>query len=251
MRGDRVAPLLILAGLLGAWEAYVRTGGVDALLLPSPTQILAALVEDRSLLWEDLRVTGLEIVLGLAAATAAALVLAVAMHLRRPLRSGIYPLLIATQAIPIVVVAPLLVAWLGFGVAPKVAIVALVCFFPIVVTTMDALARVPDETIKLLRTLGASRWQAFRFAEAPAALPGALSGAKVAVAFGGVAAVFAEYAGSSRGLGNLILQSIPQLETARAWAAVLLLAVLAVGCFSLLGLAERRLAPWAHRKDTA
>jgi ABC-type nitrate/sulfonate/bicarbonate transport system permease component len=99
-----------------------------------------------------------------------------------------------------------------------------------------------------MRTLGASRWQAFRWVEAPAALPAALSGAKIAVAIGGTGAVFAEYAGSEKGLGNLLLQSTPQLETARAYAAVVVLAALAITCFALLALAERRIAPWAHRR---
>jgi ABC-type nitrate/sulfonate/bicarbonate transport system permease component len=252
VRASRLAPLLLVAVLLGAWEAYARSGAVDELLLPAPTQVGEALVRDRGLLWDDLLVTATEMALGLLLAIVGGVALAIAMHLRRPIRTGVLPLLVSTQAIPIVVIAPLLVVWLGYGLAPKVAIVALVCFFPTVVTTSDALARVPAETVKLLRTLGATRWQAFRFAEAPAALPAALSGAKLAVAFGGVAAVFAEYAGSSAGLGNLLLQSIPQLETARAFAAVVVLAVLAVTCFAALGAAERRLAPWAHtRKDPA
>jgi putative hydroxymethylpyrimidine transport system permease protein len=147
-----------------------------------------------------------------------------------------------------VTIAPLLAAWFGYGLLPKLVIVALVCFFPIVVTTLDGLASIDPEQHKLLRTLGASRAQVFRWVEAPAALPAALSGAKIAVAVGGIAAVFAEYAGSENGLGHLLLQSIPQLETARAWAAVVVLAALAVFCFSLLALAERRLAPWAHRR---
>ena len=119
-----------------------------------------------------------------------------------------------SQAVPIVIIAPLLVVWFGFGIVPKLAIIALVCFFPVVVTTLDALGNVDPDQIKLLRTLDASRWQAFRYAEAPAALPAALSGAKIAVAVAVIGAVFAEYAGSSSGLGHLMLQAIPQLETA-------------------------------------
>jgi ABC-type nitrate/sulfonate/bicarbonate transport system permease component len=130
-------------------------------------------------------------------------------------------------------------------------IIALVCFFPIVVTTLDALAAVDPDLRKLMATLDASRWQAFRHAEAPAALPAALSGAKIAVAVAVIGAVFAEYAGSSDGLGHLILQSIPQLETARAYAAVVVLAAFAVLLFALLALAERRLVPWAHRSEGA
>jgi NitT/TauT family transport system permease protein/putative hydroxymethylpyrimidine transport system permease protein len=150
--------------------------------------------------------------------------------------------------VPIVIIAPLLVVWFGFGVAPKLAIIALVCFFPVVVTTLDALRSVDPDQLKLMRTLDATRWQSFRWAEAPAALPAALSGAKIAVAVAVIGAVFAEYAGSSEGLGHLMLQAIPQLETARAYAAVVLLAAFAVLLFSALALAERRLVPWSNRR---
>jgi NitT/TauT family transport system permease protein/putative hydroxymethylpyrimidine transport system permease protein len=152
--------------------------------------------------------------------------------------------------VPIVIVAPLLVVWLGFGIAPKVAIISLVCFFPIVVTTLDALSQVDRDTIKLLRTLDATRWKAFRYAEAPAALPAALSGAKIAVAIAVIGAVFAEYAGSSEGLGHLILQAVPQLETARAWAAVVVLAAFAIALFYALDWAQRRLVPWTRTERT-
>jgi putative hydroxymethylpyrimidine transport system permease protein len=242
-----LAGVLLLA-LLGAWEVYARTGPVDRLVLPAPTEVGQALWDDRGLLWDNLLVTGSEIVLGLALALVAGAGLAVALHFSPLLRRALYPLLVGSQAVPIVTVAPLLVVWFGFGLFPKLIIVALVCFFPIVVTTLDGLGSIDPEQHKLLRTLGASRWQAFRWAEAPAALPAALSGAKIAVAVGGIAAVFAEYSGSENGLGHLLLQAIPQLETARAWAAVVVLAALAILCFSLLALAERRLAPWAHRR---
>lgn len=243
-----MAALALVVALLGGWEAYARLSGIDSFILPAPTEVAGSLWDDRSLLWSNLLVTAQEVVLGLLLALAAGVLLAVALHLWRPVRRAVYPLLIGTQAVPIVTVAPLLAAWFGFGLLPKLVVVALVCFFPIVVTTLDGLASVDPDQDKLLRTLGASRAQRFRWLEAPAALPAALSGAKIAVAVGGIAAVFAEYAGSENGLGHLLLQSIPQLETARAWAAVLVLAALALTCFFALALAERRLAPWAHRR---
>src|SRR3954469_12263598 len=239
---------LVIVVLLGAWELYARVGNIDDFILPAPDQVGSSLWHDRHLLWTNLVVTAQEVVLGLLLALAAALLLAGALHRFMPLRRAVYPLLVGTQAIPIVTIAPLLAAWFGYGILPKLVIVALVCFFPIVVTTLDGLRAVDPEQHKLMRTLGASPGQTFRWVEAPAALPAALSGAKIAVAVGGIAAVFAEYAGSEDGLGHLLLQSIPQLETARAWAAVVVLAALAVACFSLLALAERRLAPWAHRR---
>jgi putative hydroxymethylpyrimidine transport system permease protein len=245
---DVLAPALLAAGLVGGWEAYARLGAVDDFILPAPSEVADALWRDRGLLADNLLVTAQEVGLGVLLALVLGFALAVALHFSATLRRGTYPLLVASQAVPIVIIAPLLVVWFGFGILPKLAIIALVCFFPVVVTTLDALAAVDPDQLKLLRTLDASRWQAFRWAEAPEALPAALSGAKIAVAVAVIGAVFAEYAGSSEGLGHLMLQAIPQLQTPRAYAAVVLLAAFAVALFSALALAERRLVPWAHRQ---
>jgi len=241
-----LAPLALLLALLGAWELYVQLGGVDPLLLPPPHQVAESLWTDRGLLWDNLRVTGGEMLLGILVAGAAGFVLPVVLHLSLPLRRSVYPLLVVSQAIPIVLIAPLLVVWLGFGIAPKLVIIGLVCFFPIVVTTLDALSRVDPALPKLMRTLDASRWHVLRRVELPAALPGLFSGAKVAVVFAPIGAVFAEWAGSSSGLGHLFQQAIPNLETARAYAAVAILSAFAITLFGLLTLAERLIVPWAH-----
>ncbi|MBW3652526.1 MAG: ABC transporter permease [Actinobacteria bacterium] len=241
-----IAVALLLA-LIGGWEAYARLSGVEAIVLPAPSAILTALVDDRALLWSNFAVTATEIGLGMLVALVVGLGCAAAIHFSSALRAALYPLLVSSQTIPIVLIAPLLVAWWGFGLVPKVAIVALVCFFPIVVPTLDALERVDPDLRKLMRTFGASRWQTFRMVEAPAALPGVLTGAKLSVAIAAIAAVLAEYAGSDAGLGNLMLKAIPQFETARAFAAVLILSVFVVALFALLALAERRLLPWAHQ----
>jgi NitT/TauT family transport system permease protein/putative hydroxymethylpyrimidine transport system permease protein len=242
-----MAAALVIVVLLGGWEAYARLGSVDDFILPAPDQVAASLFHDRALLWDNLLVTGQEVVLGLALALATGTALALALHAFAPLRRAIYPLLVGTQAIPIVTIAPLLAAWFGYGLLPKLVIVALVCFFPIVVPTLDALDRVDADLRKLMRTFGASRWQTFRMVEAPAALPGVLTGAKLSVAVAAIAATLAELAGSDAGLGNLMLKAIPNFQTARAFAAVLILSAFAVALFGLLALAERRLLPWAHQ----
>jgi putative hydroxymethylpyrimidine transport system permease protein len=242
------AALLVLA-LLAGWELYADLGGVDEFLLPAPSDVAAALWTDRGLLWDNFTVTAGEVLLGIAVSLAAGVALAVAIHLSRTLRRATYPVLVASQTIPIVIVAPLLVAWLGYDLAPKLAIVGLICFFPVVVTTLDGLAGVDPDLRKLMRTLDASRLQILRYVEGPAALPALLSGAKIAVTVAVIGAVLAEQAGSSDGLGHLILQSIPQFETARSWAAVVVLAAFAIALFGALALAERRLVPWAHRSE--
>jgi ABC-type nitrate/sulfonate/bicarbonate transport system permease component len=238
--------LLLLLAVVGGWQAYVGLGGVDELLLPAPSAIAAALVDDRVLLWSNFTVTAREIGLGIAAALALGLACAVAIHLSRPLRRALYPLLVTSQTIPIPIVAPLLVVWFGYDLTPKIAIVALVCFFPIVVPTLDALDRCDADLRKLMRSFGASRWQTFRLVEAPAALPGLVTGAKLSLAFAAIAAILAEWSGSENGLGHLVLQALPSFETARAYAAVLILAAFSVALFGALSLAERRLLPWAR-----
>ena len=242
------AALLVLA-LLAGWELYADLGGIDQFLLPAPSDVATSLWTDRGLLWDNFTVTAGEVLLGIVVSLAAGVALAVAIHLSRTLRRATYPLLVASQTIPIVIVAPLLVVWLGYDLAPKLAIVGLICFFPVVVTTLDGLAGVDPDLRKLMRTLDASRLQTLRHVEGPAALPALLSGAKIAVTVAVIGAVLAEQAGSSDGLGHLILQSIPQFETARSWAAVVVLAVFAIALFGALALAERRLVPWAHRSE--
>lgn len=237
--------LIVVAVIVAAWQAYVAGGGVDDLVLASPSQIARALWEDRSLLASNLRVTAVEVGLGVLLALAGGLVLGILLHFSELARRALYPLLVASQAVPLVILAPLLVYWVGFGILPKLAIIALICFFPVVVTTFDGLRGVDPELRKLMRTLDASRWQAFRLAELPAAVPAALSGARVAVAVAVIGAVLAEQSGSTQGLGHLMLQAIPNLQTARAYAAVLVMAVFAIALFYALGLAERRL--FRHR----
>ncbi|HEX4730396.1 MAG TPA: ABC transporter permease subunit, partial [Solirubrobacterales bacterium] len=157
-----LAPALLVALLIAAWELYARLGSVDDFILPAPSEIAQALWTDRALLWSNLLVTAQEVGLGILVSLVLGFGLAVALHFSGVLRRSTYPLLVASQAVPIVIVAPLLVVWFGFGIVPKLTIIALVCFFPVVVTTLDALGGVDPDQLKLLRTLDASRWQAFR-----------------------------------------------------------------------------------------
>jgi NitT/TauT family transport system permease protein/putative hydroxymethylpyrimidine transport system permease protein len=240
------AALIVLLAL-GAWEALVQAGAVDSLLLPAPTQVLQALWEDRSLLAPDLAVTTKEVVLGLAVAIAVGAALGIGMHLSPAVRRALRPLVIGSQAIPVPVIAPLFILVLGFGLAPKVLLVALVCFFPVTINLYDDLRDADPDARKLLRSLDASRWQLLRFVEAPGALPSAFTGIKVAAAVAVIGAVFAEWAGSDSGLGHALLTANGQLETPRAFAATLLLFTLAVVLYGLFALLERRVVDWTPR----
>jgi NitT/TauT family transport system permease protein/putative hydroxymethylpyrimidine transport system permease protein len=239
-----MSALALVLAALGAWEAVVRAGAVDALILPAPTQIATALWEDRSLLASDLAVTAGEVLAGLALALLAGTALAVAMHLLPAVRRMVGPLVIGSQAVPIPVVAPLLILVLGFGVAPKVLMVALVCFFPITIGLADGLRAVDADQRKVLRSFSAGRWRTFVLLEAPSALPQAFTGARIAAAVAVIGAVFAEWTGSSQGLGHLLITAGGQLETARVWAATVLLFALAIALYGAVALAERRLVTW-------
>jgi putative hydroxymethylpyrimidine transport system permease protein len=238
---------VLLAALLGVWELYVDSGGANSVILPAPHAIAASLYDDRGLLWSNFLVTAEEILLGIAVAAVAALLIASAMHFFITVRRASLPLLIASQTIPVPMLAPVLVLWLGFGLLPKVIVVALVSFFSIVVTTLAAFTSVDPDLLKLMRTFDASRWRTFRHVEFPAALPGVFTGAKIAVIVAVIGAVFAEQSGANAGLGYLFEESIPQLLTARAFATVVVLSVFAITLFALLTLAERLTLPWAHR----
>jgi putative hydroxymethylpyrimidine transport system permease protein len=240
-----LAPALLLALLVGAWQ--VVAGFVDPLFLSSPAETARALARDRSLLLDEAGVTAEEIVLGLAIAIAVGLVVAVAMHLVRPLRISAYPLLIASQAIPVVTLAPLLILAFGYGIGPKLAMVALVCFFPIAINVLAGLGSVDVELIKLMRLLGASRWRRLWKAELPAALPYFFGGLRLAAVFAVIGATFGEWAGADRGLGRLILLANNQLQTPRVYAGVVLLTAMALALFVAVVVAERLAVPWKGR----
>jgi ABC-type nitrate/sulfonate/bicarbonate transport system permease component len=242
-----LAPLAVLACLLAVWEVIVRAGVVDALLLPAPSDIAQSLWEDRALLAPDLLVTTWEVVVGLVAALVLGAGLAVAMHLVPAVERALRPLVVGSQAVPIPVIAPLVVFVLGFGLAPKILIVALVCFFPVVVNVADGLRDSDPDARRVLRALEATRWQRLRFLDGPSALPSAFTGMKIAAAVGVIGAVLAEGAGSTSGLGHLVVTANGQLESARAFAATALLIAEAVALYALFAALERRLVAWSPR----
>lgn len=248
----RLLPPLALALLVaGIWELYVDLGGVDTFLLPAPHEIATALWDNAGAMWQNFLITAREVVLGLGLALLGGFALAIAIHLSPLWRRAVYPWTVGSQAMPFVLLAPLLVFWWGFGILPKLVVIALVCFFPVLVTTVDALASVDPDEMKLLRTLGASRRQTLRFVELPAALPAALSGARIALAVGVIGAYIAETStptiGPYSGLGREVISGINAFQSPRSWAAMVVLFAFSIACFYSLALIERRLAPWAHQ----
>jgi ABC-type nitrate/sulfonate/bicarbonate transport system permease component len=238
---------LLLVGFLAIWQLVASLPGVDSLIVASPLQTAEAFGDDAGLLFDNAGVTLVEVVVGLAVSLIVGAGAAIGMHLVRPLRDAAYPLLIASQAVPIVVVAPLLVLAFDYGIGPKIAIVALICFFPITVTLMDGLRAVDPGLLKMMRSFGASRLRTLTKVELPAALPALFSGLKIAATVSVIGAVFGEWAGAESGLGRLVLLGTQQLETPRAYAGVVLLTLMALAMFLAVTLVERLAVPWARK----
>jgi ABC-type nitrate/sulfonate/bicarbonate transport system permease component len=239
----------IVLALLGVWEGYVRLFKVQKWLLPAPSVIAVTLVTSWELLVGHTVITFLEVVIGFGLSLLCGVVLACGIAFSRTLERALYPFVIASQTIPIIVIAPLLLVWVGYGLTPKVIVVALIAFFPIVVNMVDGLKSVDPDTISLMRTLGASRWQIFVKVQVPASLPFLFSGARVAMAVSVIGAVIGEWVGSSQGLGYLMIRSKPQFLTERVFAAIVVLSAMGVALFALVGIIEKLAIPWWHNEQ--
>lgn len=249
MRYALTAAFVLL--LLAAWHGAASLDSVDDLTLASPVETVEALVDDWALLWENALVTIEEVLAGLAIALAAGAALALVMHLWPPLHDAAYPVVLASQAVPIVVLAPIFVLLLDFGKGPAIAIVALISFFPITLNLLAGLRSVEPDLLKLMRSMGASRLRVLRSVELPSSLPSLFTGLKVAATVSVAGAVFGEWAGGADGLGRLVLTANNQLQTGRLYAGTVLLAAIAIGLFALAVLLERLTCPWHRREGSA
>jgi ABC-type nitrate/sulfonate/bicarbonate transport system permease component len=239
---------LIVLVLLGIWEGYVRLWAVPKWLLPAPSVITMTVIVSRSLLLDHTLVTLLEVVIGFGLALLCGVLLACGIAASQTLERALYPFVIASQMVPIIVIAPLLLIWVGYGLTPKIIVVALTAFFPIVVNMADGLKSVDPDAVNLLRTMGASRWQIFVKVQVPTSLPFLFSGLRIAMAVSVIGAVIGEWMGSSQGLGYLMIRSKPQFLTERVFAAIVVLSVMGVALFTLVGIVEKLAIPWWHNE---
>ena len=238
-----VAPAAFALVVLAVWQLYTVVSDVPESSLPAPTEIARAGWEHRDLLIDNTWVTVEEILIGFVLAIVLGVLLAILIRSSRTVERAVYPWLVVSQMVPVPAIAPIFVIWTGFDLRPKVMVVALVAFFPIAVNSIDGLRAADPQLLRLMRTLRASRWQQFRYARLPAALPFLFSGLKVAAALSVIGAVFGEWVGSSEGLGHLILVLNNATETATMFATIFVLSVIGIALFGLVILLERRLLP--------
>lgn len=239
-------PALTIVVLVGLWWLSTIVFDWPSYLVPTPADVWNELVDKRSLLAGDFKTTLFESLVGFGLAIAIAIPCAVAIAYSRVLELTIYPALIALNAIPKIAIAPLLVIWMGFGIGPKIAMVVLICFFPIVISTATGLKSTPAELVELARSLSASSVQEFVKFRFPAALPYVFVGLKVAVALAVIGAVVGEFVGATEGLGYTIVASGQNANTALAFAAIVLLSVMSILLFYSLVLVQRLVVPWSE-----
>lgn len=238
-------PALFLAGLIGAWELYVRAGGVERYVLPAPSEIAPEFWRMAPDLGHDIRITVVEALVGLGAAAVAGTVLALLVAVSPLARRAVYPVLVVSQTVPAIVLAPVLTVWLGFeGLLPKILVVALVGFFPIVVATVDGLVSADREQVELVRSFGATRAGVLRIVQVPAALPHFFAGLKIAATYAVVGAVIAEWMGGSHGLGLVMTRAQRSFRNDRVFVAVIVVALVSLTLFAAVSLLARVATPW-------
>jgi ABC-type nitrate/sulfonate/bicarbonate transport system permease component len=237
-------PVAVLAALVGLWQWLVHVLNVDPQVLPAPSLVISSTWADRANLWPAIVMTTKETVLGLLVAIVLAFVTAIAIDWSRLARRSVYPLLVASQTLPIVALAPLVIIWFGFGIGPKVALVALFTFFAMAVGLVQGLASTDPDAMNLLRTMRASRLQLLVRVRLPTALPQFFTGLKISVTYAFVSAIVAEFVGAVQGLGVYMTASKSAFRTDLVFGAVLATALLTLGLFGLVAALERLVMPW-------
>ncbi len=236
--------VVALLGLFLLWEFYVRLSGISPTALPAPSHVLAQTWHNREALWDNLRPTLRATLFGFSLSLAAAFLPSVAVDFSPTLRRALFPVFIISQTIPLVAIAPLVVLWFGFGLMPKILLVALVTFFPMLVALVEGYAATEKEIEELLASMGASRWKRFLLARLPSALPYFFAGLRISITYAVVGAIFAEYAGAAKGLGIYILNAKNNFRPDLVLAAVFVSSALTLVLFAGTILAQRLLTPW-------
>ena len=243
----KLAPASFLPILLLFWESAVRLLSVPLYVIPSPLKVLQTLFAELPTLFAHGRVTVMEAAAGIAISLALALLLGIVMDCFPLFRHGLYPVFVVTQTIPMIVLAPILIIYMGFGAAPKILTVILMCFFPVVVSFSDGLSQVNEEYVHLIRSYGAGKWDAYRLVKIPAALPPLLSGLRVAATYSVSGAVVGEWIGSQEGLGYYLLRVKNSYMLDKVFACVLVIIFLSLCMNGLIGLYQRVALPYMKK----
>ncbi|HBV88500.1 ABC transporter permease [Desulfosporosinus sp.] len=246
---NKLYPTALLLFLLLVWHMVTETGFVPKFMLPSPIDVIRAFINSFSELMQHAAVSLTEAFGGLAISIVLAFSIALLMDRFEALYKAVHPLLVVTQTIPTVALAPLLVLWLGYDMAPKITLVVLTCFFPMTIALLGGFKSSDTDAMNLMRAMGARKWQIYRYIKLPNALPGFFSGLKISVSYSIVGAVIAEWLGGNSGLGVYMTRVRKSYAFDKMFAVIFLIIILSLLLMKCVGLLERRAMPWRHTEE--
>lgn len=245
---QKLIPVSLIFILLLLWEGAVRVFHIPMYVLPSPTQVIKALAEEASVLISHGAVTVAEALMGMGISLVLAVFLGIVMDCFPLMRQGLYPILVITQTVPMIVMAPVLIIYMGFGIAPKILTVVLMCFFPVAVSFCDGLAQVEEEYVNLVRSYGAGRWKSYGLVKIPAAIPALISGLKVAATYSISGAVVGEWIGAQKGLGYYLLRVKNSYMLERVFACVAVIIFLSLCMNGIIRLCQYKALPYMRKR---
>ncbi|NBI05851.1 ABC transporter permease [Senegalia massiliensis] len=242
---NKIIPSIFFFFLLFIWEVVVRVGIVERYILPSPIDIIKVFSEINSEIWPHISTTLQESAIGFLIAIILGIVLAIVMDNVKFIKKAIYPIVIISQTVPIIALAPLFAAWFGFGKLPKIMVVILVCFFPVLVSLIHGLESVDKDLINLLKSMGASKFQIFKQVKFPASLVSFFSGLRIAATYSIMGAVIGEWLGGKDGLGVYMLRVKHSFALDKFFAVIIIIVILSMILFKIINLLQNYLMPWA------
>lgn len=246
---SNLIPAAVILAALVIWQIISMAGIIPGYMLPSPLEVFQAFIADFPLLMQHARVTLLEAALGLVCGVSLGFLSAAFMDAFEPVRKGLYPILVLTQTVPPVAIAPLLILWFSYGIAPKVVLVVLVSFFPIAIGLLEGFQSVDSDMIRLMRSMKANRWQIFWHVKLPSALGEFFSGLKIAVAYSVVGAVIAEWLGGLSGLGVYMTRVKKSYDYDKMFAVIFLISAISLLLMAVVKAAQYHMMPWSHCRE--
>ncbi len=245
---EKMIPTVFLMMLLGIWEGVVRIGGIQPYILPAPSDVIKALISEMSVLFPNMLVTLYEGAVGLLFATILALALAVIIDFAPLIKRAVYPVLVISQTIPTIAIAPLFLIWFGFGILPKVIVVVLVCFFPIVISLIDGMEAVDKDLLNHFQLMGATKFKRFLHLKLPFGLLNFFSGLRIAATYSIMGAIIGEWLGGNQGLGVYMTRAKSVYAIDKMFAAIVLIILMSMILFAVIGGIERIVTPWKYKK---
>ena len=247
--GDNIISTIFFAILVLIWEVVAKLEVVPTYILPAPTRIIVTLITNLPMLKEHIIVTLMEALVGFTISIIFAIAISIVMDSIPIVKKALYPLIITSQTIPIITIAPLFAIWFGFGYLPKVVIVALVCFFPITISLLEGLASVEEDLLNLIKSMGASKVQLYKIVKLPAAMPSFFSGLKISGTYSITGATIGEWVGGKKGLGVYMLRVKNSFATDKVFATIIIITLLSIAALKIISFTEKRCMPWIYNKN--